>query len=64
MNFLKGVNNGTFIFSFSIINSNNFNMGREVMKISWTKQYKTKTRIYTLKYYYGYAEPRIHWRKI
>jgi hypothetical protein len=25
--------NGTFIFSFSIINSNNFNMGREVMRI-------------------------------
>ena len=24
--------NGTFIFSFSIINSNNFNMGKEVMK--------------------------------
>jgi hypothetical protein len=23
--------NGTFIFSFSIINNNNFNMGREVM---------------------------------
>ncbi len=29
--------NGTFIFSFSIINSNNFNMGREIMRIKIIK---------------------------
>jgi len=29
----KGEHNGTFIFSFSIIYSNNFNMGREIMRI-------------------------------
>jgi hypothetical protein len=33
------------------------------MRISWTHEYKTKTRIYTLKYYYGVAEPEKHWRK-
>jgi hypothetical protein len=38
--------NGTFIFSFSIINSNNFNMGREIMKIpinsTFTKEISKK----------------------
>ena len=38
----KGKHNGTFIFSFSIINNNNFNMGREVMGggfNTWTKYF-------------------------
>jgi hypothetical protein len=38
--------NGTFIFSFSIINSNNFNMGREIMRIpinsTFTKEVSKK----------------------
>jgi len=33
------------------------------MKISWTQEYKTATRIYTLKYYYGVLKPDITWRK-
>ena len=42
----KGEHNGTFLFSFNIINSNNFNMGREVMRIpinsTFTKEISKK----------------------
>jgi hypothetical protein len=36
--------NGTFIFSFSIINSNCFNMGREIMKNNWDNKTLTEVR--------------------
>jgi len=39
-------------------------MGREIMKTYWINQYKTKTRIYTLKYYYGSnSKAEINWRE-
>ena len=34
--------NGTFIFSFSIINSNNFNIGREIMRIPANSNFSTE----------------------
>jgi hypothetical protein len=46
--------NGTFIFSFSIINSNNFNMGREIMtKVCiYTKCYNRMKKLGLIDYTY------------